>query len=185
MKSLSLHKPHAIIMVGIPGSGKTFFAKKFADTFNAPYVSIDDILPLSYDTDAAVVLLHSQLNELLKTNMSVVLEAETSSRQQRVELAKGFRDAGYIPMFVWVQTDPDTAYQRLARSKDKRGVDFEKLLKRFSAPHETEKPVVISGKHTYASQAKIVLKHLSAPRTEISTQSTPPVRLSGQSIVVR
>jgi hypothetical protein len=36
-----------------------------------------------------------------------------------------------------------------------------------------EKPVVISGKHTYATQARIVLKHLAAPRGQAPPQ-TPP-----------
>ena len=29
--------PHAIIMVGIPGAGKTAFSTRFADTFGTPY----------------------------------------------------------------------------------------------------------------------------------------------------
>jgi len=38
MKSLQLDKPHAIVVIGIQGSGKTFFAEKFATTFKAPYI---------------------------------------------------------------------------------------------------------------------------------------------------
>jgi len=39
MKPLSLSKPHVIVTVGIPGSGKSFFAEHFAATFKAPLIS--------------------------------------------------------------------------------------------------------------------------------------------------
>lgn len=185
MKSLSLHKPHAIIMVGVTGSGKTFFAKKFAETFNAPYVGLEDILPFAYDYAAAQELVYNQLEQLVKTNLSIVVDGDTASRQNRTELARAIRDVGYVPMIVWVQTDPETAQQRISRDKNKRSVDFDAQMKRFSPPHPSEKPVVISGKHTYASQAKIVLKHLSAPRADTPLQTQPPARPSGQNIVVR
>ncbi|MBO9600754.1 MAG: hypothetical protein J7559_23390, partial [Cohnella sp.] len=48
-------------------------------------------------------------------------------------------------------------------------------VRRFSAPHSTEKPIVISGKHTYATQAKMVLRKLAEPRADISVHSTAPV----------
>lgn len=176
MKSLSLSRPHAIIMVGIPGSGKTFFSKKFSETFHAPRVALEDITPHAASLEAAAELARQQVEELLKTGQSVILELSTEARQNRTELAKLLRDHGYEPLFVWVQTDNATAMQRAAKSSGHTAESFEAHVKRFSAPHLAEKPVVISGKHTYATQAKIILKRLSAPRAEISTHSKPPTR---------
>ncbi len=178
MKSLSLSKPHALIMVGLPGSGKSFFAHQFADTFSAPYVSVDTILEITGTShEAAVTLVHHQLTEIMKTKSSLIVEASTYSRADRTELTKLCRNHGYEPLLVWVQVDELAARARSLKAKPYRSAnDHDKIAKRFSPPHATEKPVVISGKHTYATQAKIVLKRLSLPRAEISMHASAPVR---------
>lgn len=177
MKSLSLPRPHAIIMVGIPSSGKTFFAKKFADTFHAPRVALEEITALAMSPEAAATLAERQLEELTKTNQSIVLELSTETRQSRRELTRILKDHGYTPLFVWVQTDQDTALQRSLKANSHDAESFKERLKHFSPPHASEAAVVISGKHTYATQAKVVLKRLSAPRANISQHKTPPARV--------
>lgn len=162
-------------MVGIPGSGKSFFAKQFSDTFNAPLITVNDILPLSRDEQSADVLAHSQLDELLKTKLSLVIEIDTATRTARRELASKLRTAGYKPLIVWVQTDPDTAFQRHRRN-GQDAESFDGQVRRFSAPHPSEHPIVLSGKHTFATQAKVILKHLSAPRAEIANRKVIPER---------
>jgi len=176
MKSLSLNRPHAIVMVGIPGSGKSFFAEKFAETFNAPYVNYDTFRPFVTDPKQLSRLVAHQMRELLKTNYSIVIEGPAHSRVERTELAKLLKRHGYETVFIWVQTDPRTALARSLKQAKHSKDEHDLLSKRFSPPHETEKPVVISGKHTYATQVRSVLKRLSGPRAEISTHSTPPVR---------
>lgn len=182
MKSLSLSTPHVLIMVGIPGSGKTFFAAKFAETFHAPYVASEKILAFLPDNpEAAETLTNYQLDELLKTHQSIIYEGDTASRVKRIELAKKARSAGYETLIIWVQTDQPTAQARTAKTAKDKGLsqseeDYEKLLKRFTAPAAPEKPVVISGRHTYASQAKVVLQRLTTARTALSTQAAPPAR---------
>lgn len=178
MKSLSLSRPHALIMVGIPGSGKTTFAKQFADTFSAPYIDAEVLASYAKDDSAAVELTTLVLTEFMKTDQSIVIDAYTDSRRVRTELAKYCRDNGYSPLFIWVQTDPETAKQRAIRNGVAKDV-FDKQLDSFSPPHPSEKPLVISGRHTYATQAKVVLKRLSAPRAEISQHKQVPTR-SGQ-----
>ncbi len=172
MKALSLAQPHAIIMVGIPGSGKTHFASKFSDTFNAPFINLDTLLPLALDIESAAQIAESQLKELLKTKQSILIEVNTATRQNRTELSKIVREAGYVPLIVWVQTDKVTAKKRVA----KKDANFDELEKKFSPPHEKEHPTVISGKHTYASQAKTILQKLSAPRTTRSELDQQPHR---------
>ncbi|AHB42585.1 hypothetical protein RAAC3_TM7C00001G0745 [Candidatus Saccharibacteria bacterium RAAC3_TM7_1] len=176
MKSLSLTSPHAIVMVGIPGSGKTFFAHKFAETFNAPYLDQAYIEKNVDDAKKAAEVTDHFLHQLLKTNQSIVLEVESDTRQARTLLAKTLRAAGYIPLFVWVQVDAPTARQRSLKARQMTAQEFDQRTERFSAPHHSEQPLVISGKHTYASQAKLVLKKLSAPRAEISAHSSAPIR---------
>jgi predicted kinase len=176
MKSLSLNQPHAIVMVGTPGSGKSFFAEKFADTFHAPYVSSDTIRSFISDPKDMSKLIAYQLKELFKTNYSIVIDGFAHTRSERTELARLLKEHGYETLFVWVQTDPQTAKLRSLKQSKLTEDDFDRIVKRFSAPHVSEKPVVISGKHTYATQVKSVLKRLSGPRAEISSHSAPPAR---------
>lgn len=169
MKSLSPTKPHVIIPIGIPGSGKTFFAEQFAKTFNAPYIHLEKILRLSaVSTATAHKLVEYQLRELLKTKQSIIIEGAFESRAERTALTKLLESAGYDLLLVWVQTDPSTAEQRATkRGKDKTNRtltldQFDRLSRRFVMPSDAEPTIVISGKHTYVSQARSVLKRLSA-----------------------
>ena len=183
MKSLSLSQPHVIIMTGIPGSGKSFFAEKFADTFHAPYVSQTKIAQLARcsEADAVQVTLYL-LQELFKSKQPIVFDGASETRTERAELARLARKAGYETLFVWVQTDLATAKGR--STKDLKGKtsrtltpeEFDQHVKRFTAPNAIEKPMVVSGKHTYASQAKVVLKKLSAPRASSAQPIEPPAR---------
>jgi predicted kinase len=172
-----------IIMVGIPGSGKSFFAEKFAETFNAPCVSREKIVAhLGQDVKEADFIAYDQLRELLKTQQSVVVDGLADTRPIRGELAKKARHAGYDTLFIWVQTDAATAKDRATKRTNENthhvrtSDEYDKIAKRFMPPTSIEKPVVISGKHTYATQAKVILKKLSEPRASISVHAVAPVR---------
>jgi predicted kinase len=171
MKQLRLAKPHLLVMVGIPGSGKSSFAEKFTNTFGAPYVSQKNIE--EHVTGDIRSLTQDLLKEFLKTNQLIVFDGSTDTRTDRIAIAKLAREAEYETLFIWVQTDEATAR---SRSKQLAGDEYNKQMKRFTPLNTSEKSLVISGKHTYASQAKVVLKKLSTPRAEISTHETPPLR---------
>ena len=182
MKSLSLGKPHLLIMAGIPGSGKSFFAEKFSETFNAPFVSYHHLQAISGDESVANKVEAYMLAETMKTSQSVLLETKSDTRRERLELARFARVNGYEPLFVWVQVDPETAQYRASRpgaSKTNRIMNAEEhdqLARRFAPLGASEKHVVISGKHTYATQAKVVLTKLTGPRADVASHSKPAER---------
>ena len=161
MKSLSLSQPHLLIMVGIPGSGKSFFAEKFSETFHAPYINHDKIIEITGGNNqlSAKYLAHL-LHELCKTNHTIIVDGMADTRAQRSELKRLAAAAGYRPLFIWVQTDEATANARAAKVNSAY-----KGERKFAAPTSTEQPVVvISGKHTYATQAKVILKNLASSK---------------------
>lgn len=195
MKPLSLASPHLIVMVGIPGSGKSFFAEHFASTFNTPYVSYSELSHEIFgnstlstkDASVAAKVSNYMLEQLLKTGQTVVYEGPTEIKNVRIALSKIAKDNGYTPLFVWVQTESSAARIRATKKQDNRAYlsddQFDATLRRFTAPSGTEKAIVISGKHTYASQLKIVLKHLTVSRTERVEQA--PIRSEGRHITIR
>lgn len=181
MKSFSLSQPHLLIMVGIPGSGKSFFAEKFSNTFQTPQISYNTIMELADQNGLMADKYASHLlMELFKTKHAVIFDGPASDRSQRDQLKKFALKAGYRPLFIWVQTDESTARARFIKANKRMGrraaEQFEVGLREFIPPSDSEHPtVVISGKHTYATQAKAVLKNLAAARP---TQATRPASRS-------
>lgn len=182
MKSLRLQKPHLLVVVGIPGSGKTFFASQFADTFSAPYIHYSDIQGTSdaalSDEDTAR-LAGILFSELVKTHQTIIIEGPGATKTERLALTREARLAGYETLFVWVQTEPVTAQVRAVQGV--RGSThatitpdaFDQATKRFTPLASTEQFVVISGKHTYATQAKAILKRLVNPELETRQAVVP------------
>lgn len=183
MKSLQLEKPHAIVVIGLEGSGKSFFAAKFADTFNAPFIEQSFFARTAIDEKAADELMNNTMEQMLKTGRSVVVELALATRSQRNDMSRLLRSSGYVPMYVWVQVDTDTAMTRAYKATGTRQDEYMERMKRFSAPHQTEKALVISGKHTFATQAKAVLKKLSSPRAAAVTPEVRRPTVRGQIIV--
>ena len=192
MKPTVASRPHIIITVGIPGSGKSYFAEYFANNFKAPIVSIDKLREKIFEkptfsreedniiNQAATYM----LDEVLKTGRTIIYDGRTDSRSDRDLISKKSRAAGYEPLFVWVQTEIPTAKKRAVKSKFSKKLlmseeQFDAKVSKFSSPHPNEKFVVISGKHTNASQLRIVLKHLIDPNQAAVQQPVQPTRPPG------
>jgi len=189
MKPLTPTTPHVIIMVGIPGAGKTAFAANFAKTFQAPYINPRDISAhTDMSAEATAKVTNVLFHELLKTNRTLVYEGPTNTRVQRLAILKRVTTAGYKPLLVWVQTESIEAKRRAIKKLNNPAAispeAFDLAIKRFQPPLAVEKPVVISGKHTYATQAKVVLKHLAGARPDapLADKDRPN---TGRNIVVR
>lgn len=197
MNSLSPTRPLLLVTIGPPGSGKSFFARQFAETFNAPLVSFDEIRAglfeeITHSTDEDLMVAHIaglQLRELLKTKKTIIIDGGHNPKISRSELEKVARVAGYQMLSIWVQTDERTARARSFRhTQDISKQSFNRALteaefisqaKRFTAPSRFESFVVISGRHTYPTQARIVLKRFAKPRdakptTPTRNDVTPP-----------
>ena len=184
MQSSSPSKPFLLVTIGYPGAGKSYFARKFADIFNAPLISFDEIRyelfnEINHSEDENIIVSRMaglQLRELFRTRKTVIIDGGHNPRVSRSELAKVARGAGYNLLYVWVQTDESTARQRSLKRSDTKEDDafnrsltpeeFESQFRKFTAPNEFEKYIVISGRHNFPSQARTVLKKMVVPFNE-------------------
>lgn len=179
MEALTLSSPMIIEIVGLPGSGKSFFATQFAKTFGAALVSEDKIrwTLFSHHTyssnENAIVNQVADLliSELFRTKKTFVLDGGYNTANARHRLATVAAKQGYRVLTIVVQTDEPTSRRRaLKRSAKKPGdiykqslteEQFNKFASEYEEPATTaDDVVVISGKHTYTTQAKIVLKKM-------------------------
>ncbi len=188
MKSLSLTKPLVLVVIGLPGAGKSFFSTQFADTFHAPLLRSDYWHHLLYKdqtvTKASLqtvkTVLFAQLAEILKTQKTCVIDGLGATKLEREKIRTSAQKADYDILYIWVQTDKATAkYRSMTRSKRRKGdvfnpslssEEYDNFEKRFTLPANSENYLVVSGKHTYATQARIVLKKLVQPREQNTSQ---------------
>lgn len=157
-------KLRAILVFGAPGSGKTTFAEKFAKKYNLAYYNLDEIRE-EYNFSHEAIL--SILEIITKAKQSIVIEGELKTEKDRTEIRNILRAQGYTPALVWVQTDFAAIKVRLrARYKTikKAKEIYDTAVNELETPADFEKPVILSGKHTFETQNKHVLAGLAKAR---------------------
>lgn len=169
------------MMIGRPGAGKSFFARQFSTMFGAPIVSYDRLRfelfsqPTFSNEEQDILdrLVTYQVEELLKTNRTFIVDGGCNSKIARANFARQAKQADYGTLSVWVQTDDATCQLRATKRNKRRADDaynvsltpdqFINFSKRLTQP-TAESHVVISGKHPYTTQARSVLKKIIEPR---------------------
>ncbi len=180
MKPLRLTHPYVLMLVGLPGSGKTYFGEKFAETFSAPFINIGLVAAYTTSFEGTQAITDQFTEEIARTKQTFIIEGDASSRVRRTELARLLRQKGYQPLIIWIQTDEPTA-----RYRSRKQLSDEEYVHRqrgFSPPHASEHALVISGKHTYASQARVVLNYLAKHGGRTDAPIEPPKRPTLKSV---
>lgn len=173
MKTLSLPKPTVLLLVGLSGSGKSYFGRKFAEMFQLPYVALEDIAPYARDAQSAQRLYIGQIRQLMTLGAPLVVDGPSLTRADRNRLRGYFREHGYETTIVWVQVSETMARDRAARRRSPSlygrldDAEYDAHVRRFTPPAAPEDFIAISGMHTYAAQTKALLGRLVSPRPEI------------------
>lgn len=160
-------KPYAILVFGAPMSGKTTFAEQFSARFNAPFLNLSELYNEHKLTRKLALVL---IQQLTKCKQTLIIEGGLDTEKQRNEIKEILAKAEYKPVLVWVQTDLNAIKHRM-RHKYKKLEEAKNALaeqyKKIEAPSELERPLVISGKHTFQTQCKNVLTGLSDRKRSI------------------
>ena len=157
-------KPRALLIFGAPCSGKTTFSMKFAEKFDLAYYDMDDIKKKYKFSDEEII---SVFELITKTRQTLIIDGGINTEKERNNLKNMFIKAGYNPFLIWIQTDINTIKLRMKsrhKSISKAKIVYDDLIKDIEAPAQHEKPIILSGKHTFETQTKHVLAGLANDR---------------------
>ena len=153
-------KPYAILVFGAPMSGKTTFAEHFSESINAPFLNLSK---LEKEFKVSQKLEIELVNQFAKSKATIIIEGHLDTEAERKEIRDILGKAGYKTVVVWVQTDLNAIKQRMRhayKSLDRAKAALSASYERIEAPTAEERPLVISGKHTYQTQCKNVINRL-------------------------
>lgn len=187
-----LSKPTVLLLYGLPGSGKSFFSRQTSEALSIPHISSDRIRyelfekPTMSKEELSVVqnIMLMMLEEFLKLGISAIFDISINRLQDRRNLRDMIRKSGGQSVLIWLQSDPDTCFNR-AKSRDKRKADdkysheitpeqFENVEKSMQNP-QNEDAIVLSGKHLYDSQKQSLLRRLREMQLLDDTELTRSV----------
>lgn len=154
-------KPRMLLVFGAPASGKTTFAEKFAKKFGLANYNLKELMDEHGFTREMITVL---VEQILKTGQTILLEGVIDTEQERAELRNMARRHGYEPALIWVQTDIATIRQRLKtqyRSVSKAKTAYDTAVNEMEAPTDIERPIILSGKHTFETQTRHVIAGLA------------------------
>lgn len=167
------NKPFIVYLYGYPGAGKTAFARQLAEEMNLAHIQQDKLLSDIYGSNedpnpkTTRNVMSYMCKEFLKAGVSVVHDTDLTRAADRKRIREEAKRAKAIPVLVWLQIDPETAYNR-GLKRDRRKSDdhyaksyttdtFKQAMEKMQNP-DNEDYVVISGKHTFQTQRAAVFK---------------------------
>lgn len=138
-------RPKFIMLVGIPGSGKSTHAKRLSHRMNCTHLSSDGIRAELYGDEAiqgnpseVFELMHKRTLEVLANGNSVIYDATNITRKDRASIMSK------IPKYVEIEchivwAPIETCIERDSKRERSVGKDvIDKMLKRFQAPYYDE-----------------------------------------------
>ena len=154
-------KPRAILVFGAPCSGKSTFAEKFSKKFKLAFYDCDELVEQDGFSRENILVI---LELIMRTRQTIIIEGGLDTERDRIEIRNVLRNGGYDPALVWIQTDAATIRARLKskfRSVGRAKEFYDAAIANIEAPTENEKPIILSGKHTFETQSKHVVTGLA------------------------
>lgn len=166
------------LLVGRPGSGKTYLSRHLAGQLDIPVVSMERIrrtilkkpalLPAEESTVWRVGTM--MIEGYLSAGISLVADMTASTVDQRNELLRLAHFFQATPLVIWQQTDPKTAWSRCQNRQPARRIDdafslkltkttFNALARQLEPPRR-EKAIIVNGRQPAASQLAAVSRRL-------------------------
>ena len=177
MTEVTLKRPVLIYFYGFPGSGKSYIAKNLSQHIKSALISADEIRSDLFDSpkysdqeNHIVSYVMDYLTEkFLSSGVAVIYDTNASQASHRRHLKNAASRAGAEHLLVWIQIDPDSAFNRTQNrdhrlSENKHAISqtresFQEDLSHMQNPSD-EDYVVISGKHSFVTQKGAIFNRL-------------------------
>lgn len=141
--------PWMIMLVGLPGSGKSTFAKtiKCGEHGETPVIHSSDALREEMYGDAAIQgdnnklfqELHKRIREDLKRGKSVVYDATNVKKKTRIGFLRELKNIDCIPVCIVIATEYALCLKNNERRSRKVPVNvIRNMQNNFEPPHESE-----------------------------------------------
>ena len=177
MKS-PLTSPTLFLLVGRPGSGKTYLARHLAKQLSIPIVSMERIRQtiikkpsLSQSEESTVWRVGTMLIEgYLGVGVSVIADMTANTVDQRNELLRLAHFFRVTPLIIWQQADRETAWHRCVDRQPNRRVDdafslkltrtaFNALSRQLEPPRH-DQAIRVNGCQPVANQLVAITRNL-------------------------
>src|SRR5665213_2423132 len=134
-----------IIVFGLPGSGKSYFASRLAKVVNAGYVNSDRVRKENFEKreysdqgkKAVYDKMLEQMKDSVKQKKNLILDATFHKKNIRKMFVEEMKGKGGI-FFIEIQADENTTRERLKSPRPYSEADFEiyKLISKQNEPLE-------------------------------------------------
>lgn len=156
-------KPVAFIMLGFPGSGKSYVSEWLAFYMGATHLRADDMRLAMFGEEQLEHhknwkyqrqvhgAMHYASEQVLKSGYSVIYDANHNSLKSRQPIARLARETDALPILVWVKAPIELAKQRVLDREAAGGhkvfeIDFvERMANNLEEPTSNELVIELDG----------------------------------------
>lgn len=163
-------KPLAIIMLGFPGSGKSYVSEWLASYIGAVHLRADDMRIAMFGEERLEHhrnwkyqqqvhgAMHYASGQVLLSGHSVIYDANHNSAKSRRPIMRLARESSALSLVVWVRAPIELAKQRVLDREAAGGhkvfeLEFvERMAKNLEPPTEQELAIELDGTVSQADQ---------------------------------
>lgn len=178
---LSANKPILFATLGFPGSGKTYFSRKFSKEFHLLHLNSDRIRKAMFgkpqynysENQTLFRVIDELVQEALSSGISVLYDTNVVKREYRLLLEKIAKKYRAQFLLLWFQAPLSISRQRIGARKTCRTKTcslyhppvplavLNRLRKAIEEPTPKEPTIFVKGTDTYVKQKKAVLEKVS------------------------
>jgi len=173
-RSTMKHPPLLILVLGLPGSGKSYFSKHLAHELNAYYFSSDRTreemkLMGHYDEESKQEVydrLEERAREVLKKGKNVLIDATFHKKKRREQFTNLARQCGARLKMICITADESLIRERLKKERKESEADFAvyQTLKKEFEPIESSHLSLHSRKNNLAEMLRRAKDYLLAEK---------------------
>ncbi len=159
-----------IIVFGLPGSGKSYFAMKLAKKLQARYVNSDVIrnelfAVKEYSQEEKMKVYNEMIREMKKAiqqNANIILDATFYKKSIRNKFSEAVKEFGQSIIFIEVWADQKIIIERLSRKRQYSDADYtvHLYIKDVFEPMKREHLILHSTQENIGEMMDVALKYI-------------------------